>query len=240
MEQEIFCLVCLNKSLEYLYEKSSYTIYRCPNCTTHLIFPLPSDEEIMNFYADDYSSGYIKNKAYKQKEAKKIIRRINKKIAIGNLLEIGASAGFNLAEAQSFGWKVYGTEYSDDGIAFAKQSYGIELFKGDLSDAYYPDNYFDAIIAYNVIEHIKSIHDFMREIQRIAKPGCIVEIQTCKTEHIIVQILKQKWKAYKPVEHIIYFTTKSLTYLFEKYEFALNWTNNYSIRDTLYAQYKKL
>ena len=50
----------------------------------------------------------------------------------------------------------------------------------NLDEAPWPldDNSFDRIIASHVIEHVKSIPDFMREIHRIARPGAEVWIRT--------------------------------------------------------------
>lgn len=40
----------------------------------------------------------------------------------------------------------------------------------------FPDNYFDEIIAYNVLEHSKDIMKVMKEIYRVSKKGCIIKI----------------------------------------------------------------
>src|SRR4051812_22865136 len=75
-----------------------------------------------------------------------------------NVLEIGCGDGFNCGKLAAAGLEVAGVDWSENGIAYAKQLVPEGRFlKGDIRDAVFKRTFpkpFDAVILVEVLEHI--------------------------------------------------------------------------------------
>ena len=72
-----------------------------------------------------------------------------------NILDIGCGSGLMLNVLKDFG-KVYGMDCSDEAIKFSKLVFDGQVIKGCLPyDIPYNQNYFNVILALDVIEHIE-------------------------------------------------------------------------------------
>lgn len=90
----------------------------------------------------------------------------------GRILDVGCGRGFTLAALQEFGHEVYGIQISPEAAAYARDQLGLTRIETrDLIDVGYPEDWFDAVTAYHVIEHLADPHAFLREIKRILRPG---------------------------------------------------------------------
>lgn len=186
------CHICCSNQLAYLYRKKGFDIYKCLCCDVQFIDPLPTLEQISDYYSNQYTSFYIRKKRYKMKRAKELVDSFTRVKKPGTLLEIGASAGFVLNEAKKKGWEVYGLDLAEDGIQYAKKEFGIEIMKAHLQDVNFTCGKFDLILMYDVIEHI------------------------------------------------FYFSKKSIEFLFRQYNFELIYYNRFDIRDILFVRFRKL
>lgn len=104
---------------------------------------------------------------HKLEWAKEEIRFINN-LDPGVILDIGCGIGAVL-EGIDDGWEKHGVEVSKYAAAKAN-NYG-KIFLGELHNAKYPSNYFDAILLFHVIEHLNSPIEVLIEIHRILKDG---------------------------------------------------------------------
>ena len=97
----------------------------------------------------------------------------------GKILDVGCNDGtFTLEIQNAVGASrdnVYGIEIDDNLVEKAKQK-GIKVKKSDLNKPIdFESNYFDLIVANQVIEHLYLTDDFIKEIRRILKKGgCLV------------------------------------------------------------------
>src|SRR5437879_10383148 len=97
----------------------------------------------------------------------------------GNLLEVGCGEG------RGIDWlmpKVENYSAIDKIIAVveklkAKHPEG-NIISGNIPPLPYPDNSFDCIVSFQVIEHIKDDHTFLKEISRVLKPNGFALIST--------------------------------------------------------------
>lgn len=75
--------------------------------------------------------------------------------------------------------EVYGIDVSERAIKIAKNN-GIKAFKVDVDEENLPfrDNYFDAVYAGAIIEHLFDPDHFLDEIYRVLKPGGLLVLDT--------------------------------------------------------------
>lgn len=91
---------------------------------------------------------------------KKIVSIFIEKILIDKnkqelkILDIGCGSGLMLEKLTEYG-SVYGMDTSEEAISFSKEIYSGDIRKGSLpNDVPYQNNFFDLIVALDVIEHI--------------------------------------------------------------------------------------
>ena len=71
-------------------------------------------------------------------------------------------------------------ELDPGGVATARAR-GVPVYQGQLADAKFPDNHFDAVHSAHVIEHVYDPVALLRECFRILKPGGKLVIITPNT-----------------------------------------------------------
>ena len=166
---------------------------QCRDCGVAFANPMASQDELIGFYANYYDKGNFGALDYKQRVAKKINEIRNTDLATlqkskkrvlqyrqnGSFLDVGFGLGEELAVFDNLGFSVYGTEFDQDCIDFISASVpSAKLFRGDLPDAKYPDAFFDVINVFHVIEHVIDPVAYVKELQRILKPGGILVMGT--------------------------------------------------------------
>jgi SAM-dependent methyltransferase len=100
-------------------------------------------------------------------------------LPVGNLLDIGCSAGEWALLWKSRGWNAAGIDVNREHVALA-QNAGIDARFCDLNRDPLPfaDVHFDLIFAGEVIEHLVDTDGFLSEIHRCCKPGGNVLLTT--------------------------------------------------------------
>lgn len=103
----------------------------------------------------------------------------------GKLLDIGCGFGFFLNAMKQHQWNVAGIEISKDGGQYAKDYYHIEIYSKPLEALSLPDNHFDVVTLFYVIEHIADPLTVLKEVNRILKPGGLILIRWPHTTPIV-------------------------------------------------------
>lgn len=129
--------------------------------------------------------------------------------------------------------ELYGLEYSDYAIKHSinnKFKISKEFF------GKFQRNFFDVICAWDVIEHIPNIEDYIKESYRILKPGGKLILTTPNSRSISFKIFKEKWIDIIPPEHLVLYSKKSLSILFNKCGFNkvdIQCSSRYSLNPAL-------
>lgn len=171
-------------------------VVKCAKCGFYYTSPMPfwGDEDLNKLY----SRGYYDKYADRWKKIKEVInpnRRLStlEKLSdhnISRFLELGCGEGSCLKQAMKRGWSVHGQDVSSFFAGAARNNAGAEVFLGRLEEAKYPDNYFDAVYADSVLEHVPQVSKMIKEIHRILRPGGLFYV-VCPNEDALVKHIKQ-------------------------------------------------
>lgn len=105
-----------------------------------------------------------------------------------SVLDLGCGSGRHLVYLAKNGLKVYGFDIAESGMEIAQKwlkenKLSAEFKSGSIFEKLpYPDNFFDAIISTQTINHgmIEDIRKSIEEIERITKPGGLIFITVRK------------------------------------------------------------
>lgn len=172
-----------------------------------------------------------------------------------NILDIGCYNGTFLSLIKNKNNNFYGIEASDYGVEECKKK-NIQVkqfFFDDKSTIPFENNFFDIIIAGEIIEHIYDTDFFLEEIYRILKPGGKLLLSTPNVASLgrrimlalgISPILETSPNESDSSGHIRYFTDKTLAELLKKHKFifksrkpdVVNFSSNGKLRSKILAK----
>lgn len=96
------------------------------------------------------------------------------------ILDIGAGTGSDIAIINQFGL-VHVIDIDAQALDYIDDTLIAEKRVGDATALPYPDNYFDTIVAFDVLEHIPSDQNAVTEMYRTLKPGghIVITVPAC-------------------------------------------------------------
>lgn len=161
------------------------------------------------------------------------IRRVLKKPPQEiRLLDIGCSTGAFIAVAHRMGFSAEGVEPAPK-AARAAQKAGLRVHEGLLEERAFPDQAFDAVTLFEVIEHVRDAVSLVRECHRILRPGGVLVIGTGNTASWAVSFMRSRWE-YFHIErhggHISFFNPCSILLLAERCGFRADSLKTRSMR----------
>lgn len=205
-----------------------------------------------NLYSDQKNSGNLAD-SLRIKHMTGIINRLN--LEESNILDIGCHDGTFLSLVKNRNNNFYGIEANDWGVEKSREK-GIEIrqfFFDDKANLPYEDNFFDIVVAGEIIEHIFDTDFFLAEIRRVLKPEGKLLISTPNIASLgrrllllfgISPLVELSPNEAGSVGHIRYFTFKTLKQLLKKHKFKIvssrsdcvNFSSDGKIKSSLLAR----
>lgn len=136
-----------------------------------------------------------------------------------NVLDVGSGYGFMRIPYEENGHVTTGIEISDYAAEIAKREYKLETIVGDIS-ALPKGNEFDLILCFDIIEHIEKPRQFIKQVSEKLKSGGYLVIRTPNLQSLEAKVFGDKFHSFK-LEHLNYFSVKSLTYVFMDLDFEI-------------------
>lgn len=155
----------------------------------------------------------------------------------GDLLDIGCGTGIALRSAREKGFVPHGIDISEHAIE-ACISDGIDATVADANVRLpYDDDFFQAILALDVIEHLDSPPVLCREMYRILKPGGVAIVTTPNINALSRFILRDKWLGLSDPSHLVFFSRYTLEYLLSHTGFEVLQSQTYSFRENFATRF---
>lgn len=103
------------------------------------------------------------------------------------ILDLGCGSGYGAARIGEHAEKVHGVDVDEDAVAFAQQRYSrdnVSFSKIEGGRALpFADASFDVVLSFQVIEHVWDDGGYLREAQRVLKPGGVIVLVTPDRKH---------------------------------------------------------
>ena len=201
-----------------------FTVVKCSSCGLMRTNPRPSPETMGFYYPDNYGP-YVGTKVQhaRPKSAswlKRLLRPTFRYIfnsnmmtlpamAPGRMLEIGCASGAFLHHMAGEGWRVQGIEFSEKAAQTAA-GLGYRVHAGPLETAPQPEEAFDLIVGWMVLEHLHDPIACLRKLHGWAKPGAWLVLSVPNAGSFEFSIFKDKWYALQLPTHLHHFTPQTL------------------------------
>lgn len=128
----------------------------------------------------------------------------------GKVLDIGCGRGFLLRAFQQAGWDVTGTEMSKSAAAYACEKLGLRVRVGELAELNFPENSFDAVIMWHVLEHFPRPYEVLRQVHRVLRPGGVFLVAVPNFGSLEARIARDKWFHLDVPRHLTHFNGHAL------------------------------
>ena len=190
-------------------------------------FPRPDSEQLPAYYKSekyishtDSKKGFL-DKIYQQVKQLMLSKKLKwiekEKSSKGKILDIGAGTGDFLMAARRQEWKVFGTEPNPDARKLAAKK-GISL---EETTATFPDQSFDVITMWHVLEHVPDLNSQISELNRLLKPDGILVIAVPNFKSYDARKYKEFWAAYDVPRHLYHFSPSAIKEIFSINNFSL-------------------
>jgi ubiquinone/menaquinone biosynthesis C-methylase UbiE len=175
---------------------------------------MPGERDIEKYYPPSYyGSRRSVFELLTVRDRIRKIKRMYKGRQPGLILDVGCGKGRMLHELRKKGWGVCGTELSDLSCDFAKEEFGLDIKKGDVSECALPDDHFDVITMWHSLEHCRDPHGTLNECHRVLKDGGILIVAVPNLASLQYRLSKDKWFHLDVPRHLYHFTPSVLTRL---------------------------
>ena len=135
------------------------------------------------------------------------------------LLDVGCAGGACLVAARELGFEAEGIEPSRCLSAHARSQYGLNVRQGILKPGIYPENSFDAISLWDVLEHVPEPHELLATIGSLLKPDGYLWLSYPNIGSVAARLMGWRWPFWLSV-HLHYYRPDSLRRQLERAGFA--------------------
>ena len=211
---------------DYFLTQEEFKILECNECKLLFTSPCPTPDKIGNYYkSEDYLSHNEEKKGLFAKIYNKV-KKINIKnkfnITVNgqqstdnNLLDIGCGVGDFLLYAKEKGCNVTGIEPGEDARKIAEKKLDCKILSPEELQNI-PDNSFDIITMWHVLEHVADLKTEIHHLQRILKKDGRLVLALPNYKSYDAEYYKDKWAAYDVPRHLSHFSQTSIKNIFKE------------------------
>ena len=236
--KETTCLFCNHLNYRVLYDNlpdlltkmpGRFRLVRCNDCQLVYLNPVPTPDELATYYPQHYEPYlmitpkamtplklWLLNYGMKRR-ALPVLRHKTR----GRLLDLGCATGHYLNYVKSHShWQVQGVELDQTAAEFARQQFDIDVYTGELHNASFDDEYFDAVSMWDVLEHLANPIDTLREIRRILKPDGILIFRVPIIDSLDAKLFGRYWAGLDVPRHLYIYSKDALFRLLQETELS--------------------
>jgi len=146
---------------------------------------LPTVEQMSAYAEEQYSAGVYKGYAsaapLKIQTFERRIDLLKRLGARGRILDVGCACGFFIEAALKHGFDAYGIEFSKEAVAIAREEIRSRITVGDVNLLRErEEDRFDAVVAFDIIEHTQDPLKFLEEIRQIFASWRLVDARDAR------------------------------------------------------------
>lgn len=207
-----------------LHVEGRFQLVRCAGCGLVYLNPQPTSEEILRYYPPEYYS-YVGGRSdvpswwhrvSRDYGLAKRCRVVTQRQRGGRILDVGCATGFFLGAMRRHGdWELYGVEPNAQAVAYAREHLGLDVFAGPLEEAVFPDEYFDAVTLWDVLEHLPNPRAALTRIRCALKPDGWIFCRVPSLDSLDARLFGPYWAGLDAPRHFYVFSQSTLGHLLD-------------------------
>lgn len=236
------CPVCECETATPLFmlTHSRFRLVQCHDCGLGSLHPRPALAEIDEFYPPSYyGAAGAKFRPAIERAVRWAARRRTKWLQQGlpkrgRVLDVGCGRGTILNEMARDGYLAHGFEVSEEAAEGLHPA--VKLAVGlQLADADYPDEHFDLVTAWHVLEHVADPRETLIEMRRILQPYGRVAIAVPNFGSLQARLFGPAWFHLDLPRHLFHFSAATLRTLLTDCGFEVEHERHFSLRQNPYG-----
>jgi 2-polyprenyl-3-methyl-5-hydroxy-6-metoxy-1,4-benzoquinol methylase len=230
----VSCPLCGKDDCEMLFEaadrlelaKDKFRIVRCTSCGLAYLNPRPEEGKLAGYYPKTYWGG-------KQRGVKDLFRRAEERlkenyklkalnkcgIRSGRVLDVGCGRGEFLALLKKRGFQVAGLESGNEAVKRGREDFGLEITNGTLAGADFPENSFDAVTMWHVLEHLPNPREALNAVRKLLKPGGVLLLALPDFGGFQAGFYREAWFGIDAPRHMTHFKRDTLSEMLGRADF---------------------
>jgi SAM-dependent methyltransferase len=209
------CPACTSRASRSYGTANGWELVRCSRCSTLFTSALPVTAEETKDYAAYYHEGNLELPDFIERRLEEIAGEFEPYRRNGRWLDIGCGAGGLMRAASRRGWTAVGTEVAPQ-AAEAVRAQGFEVHLGALEEASLEEESFDVVSLVEVLEHVPDPAGLLEGAAQLIRRGGVVYVTTPNGRGISARLLRTRWSAVVPPEHLHLLSVAGLKALFER------------------------
>ncbi|MBN2211639.1 MAG: class I SAM-dependent methyltransferase [Sedimentisphaerales bacterium] len=170
--------------LPYFGRWMTFSIVKCRYCGLIYTYPRPADHNA-TYLADEVTAAALEAHG---RAKQGVFERVLQRIALlrqheyrskeqSKLLDMGCGSGHFLNIARECGYEVTGIEPASGPARYARERFGLNVLQAPANACDLPENSFDVVTAWDVIEHVADPRGMMALAARWLKPNGVMALR---------------------------------------------------------------
>lgn len=222
------CIVCGNQNTAdftpymTVHRDTDFNLYQCTKCSFIFLPPYYRKEIDYTKYKGETVLEQVRKgnnwvKIQRQKLKFELISHYH--LPGSKLFDLGCGWGHFLLAGKELGYNIYGIEIAKHLHTYCTQDLGLPVDDINFYDLEEKEQ-FDVLTMWDVLEHIDDGHKFIEKCTKVVRRGGHLFIQVPQIDSFIAKKMKDTWPMIS-LDHVNYFTPKTLTRLLEPYGFEV-------------------
>jgi SAM-dependent methyltransferase len=200
-----------------------FHLVRCPTCGLVFVNPRPARADMGSYYPEVYWGWAAPRpgRPYKPDAGnRRIFNTLVRDYPGGRVLDVGCGSGAIPAYMRTLGLDAIAVEPYERACQIAREHFGLEVVCAFLQDADLPDESFDAVTFFDVLEHTSDPVGDLKKARSLLKPGGAVCVKVPNIASWQARLCGRWWYPLDAPRHLFHFTPRSLWAAFEAAGFS--------------------
>jgi 2-polyprenyl-3-methyl-5-hydroxy-6-metoxy-1,4-benzoquinol methylase len=218
-------------------EYGPYHLEACAGCGHVVTRPEPREGELTALYGEAYYGRdhrrfvgplELATSGFRRWRARDIARRRPP----GTFLDIGCGSGLLAASVARHGWRVMGTELSDESARHAREALGVPVVTGEFQTLELPPASVDVVTMWQTFEHMREPAAVLKRVHEVLRPGGWLIISVPNRRSWQARFAGPRWFHLDVPRHLHHYGEATLRRMLEAASFRVdrvshfNWEQN--------------
>jgi len=197
------------------FHGSVYALRQCRDCSFVTLYPLASEEILRHCYDAGYWQQPVESpfnlvSLFLSLRMRGILAELRRFLPEkARVLDWGAGDGSWLRLVRKAGFEAWGFD------RYAASPYDRYVSNATIETVDFPEEYFDAITCFHVLEHLHNPVEDLRKALKILKPAGLIIAEVPNVDSWGFKLFKRRWQPLQIPSHLNYFNPETLVRVFK-------------------------